>query len=218
MYNNIDFNSNNKIKQIVLNVIDGAIKYYNYKYKIEDIIILQNDSEIQKEENPNKVSYHIIFRGLTFENHLVCKDFFIRLSKDYDMTFCDKAIYNLTCLRLAFCSKMGKNAILLPVKFEINGQFTRNLNNINDEKDIKKLWKDSLLTHIDDSDNVIDKSYIKTAIKTLQPKYNPDEGNINIEHILFQLPISYCDDYDKWYKIGMILYNYSFFPLYPFVK
>lgn len=207
-----DFNYKPIITKIINNVIDGARKYYNHNYKSNQIIVLQNDEIIQKKENPNKVSFHIIFKGLTFENHLVCKDFFTRLSKEYDMEHCDKAIYNLTCLRLCFNSKKGREAILKPVEYLINNEPTLTFEEGSTEKDLKQFWIHTMLTNYSKNDKLIDKSYIKTSISVLQPKYQEtDSGvsNVNLEDILFQLPNNYCDEYDKWSKIGMILHNIS---------
>ena len=207
-----DFNYKPVITKIIENVIDGAKKYYNHIYKLNQIIVLQNDELIQKEENPDKISFHVIFKGLTYENHLNCKDFFTRLSKDYDMNHCDKAIYNLSCLRLCFNSKKGKEAILKPVEYIINGQSTLVFEEGSTEQDLKKFWIYTMVTNYDKKDKLIDKSYIKTSLSVLQPKYSESESgidNINLENILFQLPCYYYDDYDKWSKIGMILNNIS---------
>lgn len=202
-----------KIKNIIINVINGAKIYYDYQYDIGNIIVLKNDDIIQKKENPNKISYHVIFNGLVFDNYICCKDFFIRLSKDYDMSWCDKAIYNMTCFRLCFNSKMGKNAILMPVKYIINNKATNYMNFNAEEKEFNKFWLDTLITHIDMNHvhKLIDKSYIKTSTSILKPKVENtnDVSNINLEKILFDLPLEYCDDYDKWIKIGMILCNIS---------
>jgi hypothetical protein len=105
-------------------VMNGAKKYYNHSYDESDIIILENDQIVQQIDNPNKYSAHIIFRGLNFQNCVVAKDFFLRLDKDYKISkyYVDKSIYNMTCLRLFLSSKMSKQAILVPKKFEINGK------------------------------------------------------------------------------------------------
>jgi hypothetical protein len=210
---NSDFDHKQHIINVINNVCNGAKKFYNYEYKIPDIIVMQNDPDIQIVENSNKVSYHITFRGLVFENHLVCKDFFTRLSKEYDMTYCDKSIYNLTCLRLCFNSKMGKKAILIPTEFNINGYHTLCLNKIdNSEEDIYDFWLKTMITHVDKKNKIIKTSDIVTSINVLKPKvndYDTSISNINLEDILFQLPSKYYDDYEYWYKIGIILHTVS---------
>lgn len=200
------------ITNIINNVCDGSKKYYDYTYKIEDIIVLQNDEHIQKYENPNKISYHIIFRGLTFENHLVCKDFFMRLSTDYAMPYCDKSIYNLTCLRVCFCSKMGRNAILEPVAININGVSTQHINTklIMTEEQLFDFWHSTLLTNINTNDKVISKKTVMpTSIEITKPinSNTINYDNLNIEDILFQLPSNYYNDYTYWINIGMILHR-----------
>jgi hypothetical protein len=198
-----------RITNIINNVIAGAKLYYNHTYDISKIMVLKNDDIEQQKENPNKISYHIVFNGLTFDNYLICKDFFLRLCKDYDMSWCDKAIYNLTCLRLCFSTKMGKQAMLMPIKFIINGTSTKNLEFNSSENVVKEYWLSSLITNINPSDRVIDKSLTKTPASQLRPKYDTDNKqditNINLEKILFELPDEYYTNYEYWTKIGMIL-------------
>jgi len=213
----VDMKGHTDAKQVVTtiiqNVILGAKKYYDITYKVGQIIVLQNDPSIQVLENPLKDSFHIIFRGITFENHIVCKDFFTRLTTDYDMTHCDKAIYNLSCLRLCFNSKMGKEATLLPIQITIGKKHTLiPLKNISSDE-LRNFWYLTMLTHIDNHDPIIDKSNIKTPIAVLQPKLGDvnesNVSNINLKDILFQLPKTYFNDYDYWIKIGMILKKIS---------
>lgn len=203
-----------KITELINNVISGAKKFYNYNYKIADIIVLENDNEAQKIENPNKISFHIIFRGLVFENNLVCKDFFVRLCKEYNMEHCDKAIYGLTCFRLCFNAKLGKRAILMPCEYIINGQKTLCIDNDkNTDNDVKDFWYYTFVTNTEKQKKLITKSDIVSSMNILKPSILDQSGNsvdnINLENIMFQLPYKYCDDYDTWYRMGMILYNIS---------
>lgn len=199
-----------RINNIIMNVMNGAKLYYNHNYDIKKIIVMKNDEIEQKKENPNKISYHVVFGGLTFENYIVCKDFYMRLSKDYNMEWCDKAIYNLTCLRTCFSSKMGKCAILKPIQMIIDGQKTNSLQYCS-EQDFNNFWKQTLITNIDATCRVIDKSAMKMTNSQLKIKTdsNVDVSNINLEQILFELPPEFYDDYDRWTKIGMILCNIS---------
>lgn len=201
------------IVTLINNVIDGAKKYYDYTYNINDIIVLQNDEFIQNIESPNKKSYHIIFRGLAFKSYIVCKDFYMRLLNDYDMKYCDKAIYNMTCLRLAFCSKMHKNAILLPIKIYINNESTLYLNNVKNNVDnLKNFWKLTLITYLQGYEKVIEACVICIQQPSfINNKYDEDfnETYKYLENILFKLPFNYCDDFTCWTKIGMILHNTS---------
>ena len=52
-------------------------------------------------------------RGLLFESHLVCKNFFFRIINEDKLDFCDSSIYGKTCLRTCFSSKRGKNFPLM---------------------------------------------------------------------------------------------------------
>ena len=70
--------SDNDFDKILVKNINNVKKYvkeyYNFEYDIEKIIVLKTKRE-------NKQSSHIIFRGLGFENHLVCKNLFLELLK-----------------------------------------------------------------------------------------------------------------------------------------
>jgi len=201
------------IKNVINAIINGAKKYYDYDYNISDIIVLENDEYMQKMDNPHKYSSHIIFRGLNFESVTVCKDFFLRLDADYGLKkmYVDKAIYNLTCLRLFLNSKMGKNAILVPKKIIINDVPTLTPQNGSNDNQMYEFFLKTLITHTLPTDRTIKIKEMKTSIKQIKPTYEVGTNNIdniNIEHILDNLPNKYYDDYELWYKIGMILYGY----------
>ncbi len=200
---------NELLKKTINIVIDGAKKYYDYKYKIKDIIVLENDNLVQKLENPNKYSAHIIFRGLNFESCVVAKDFFLRLNKDYNISklYVDKSIYNMTCLRLFLNSKMGKNAILTSKKLTINNESTK----ICDSKNLYNFFLQTMITHTNPNDKMVLIKDMKNSIDKLMPKcadQSNDISNVNIESILTNLPDKYYDDYDLWIKIGMILHSH----------
>ena len=55
------------IKKNISKVIKYGNKFYEYEYKPENIIVLKTDKQ------PNKQSAHVVFRGICFENHLICK-------------------------------------------------------------------------------------------------------------------------------------------------
>jgi len=195
-------------------VIDGAKKYYNHTYKAKDIIIMENDKMAQQIENPNKYSAHIVFRGLNFSSCVVSKDFFLRLDKDYQISkyYVDKSIYNMTCLRLFLSSKMGKQAILVPKKFQINGEQTMVCNINGSKDDLYNFFLQTMITHTDPKSKLIGLKDLKHKQDQLMPKCadnNNDVSNINIESILMNLPSKYYDEYDFWIKIGMILHTHS---------
>ena len=199
------------LEYIINSVIDGAFKYYNYKYLIPNIIVLTNDELAQKLDNPNKFSAHIIFRGLTFENILVVKDFFLRLDKDYKLSkehHVDKSIYGMSCLRLFLNSKLGKQAILVSTKLNINGEYTCS-NNSKSIEDLFDFFELTMLTNIDPNDKIITMKNLNHKEETLIPSNHDNNiNNINIENILDGLSAKYYDDYDTWVKVGMILHSY----------
>lgn len=217
----IDFDirkNNTKPEQLVTDVIklvkEGAKKYYNYDYKTSNIIVLENDEMLQKVDNPNKYSAHVIFRGLEFQNCLVIKDFYLRLEKDYKISkyFVDKSIYNLTCLRLFLNSKMSKSAILVPKKLTIDDEQTCVCNMNSSKLALQKFFMKTMITYTLGSDKIITMKDIKNKQEALAPKMMNMQGdisNIDLEHILNNLPSKYCDDYATWIRVGMILYNHS---------
>ena len=195
---NKDIINNNKealsiVKHTIRTIKKGALEYYNHNYNISDIIVLEN------EKVSNKYSFHIICRGLVFKNHLFAKDFFHSLKKIDKLIGCDDSIYNLTCLRMCFCSKKGKNAILLPIQLNIDNQLTCYI-----EEDIFSFWQKTMLTHIEGNEKIIDKKLINDE-KTI--KITSNNFDIDLKNMLFKLPSYFYEDYDKWINVGMILFN-----------
>jgi hypothetical protein len=216
----IDFNTKKDntdpdelLRTIISIVKEGAYKYYKYNYKTSDIIILENDIEMQRMDNPSKYSAHIIFRGLEFQSYVGTKDFYLRLEKEYKISqyYVDKSIYNMTCLRLLLNSKMNKTSILVPKKLLINEEYTKACAFGNSEEKLYEFFLQSMITYTTGGKLVTSKDYIHN-INVLAPKYienDKDISNINIESILTSLPSRYYDNYDLWIKIGMILYAHS---------
>jgi hypothetical protein len=193
------------LKRVIKNVQKGAKEYYGHEYQISDFVVLENSPVLQKEDNANKVSYHIICRGLAFENHLVAKDFYLRLVKDHNMEHCDPSIYNITCFRLCYNSKKGKKAIAIPKLCTIKDQNTC-FPEVGTKKDAYRFWLRTMLTYVEEDDRVITKKQMSQKADKVQPNVT-EESNINLEHILSQLPMEYCDNYESWVKVGMILKN-----------
>jgi hypothetical protein len=196
------------LKKNVEEVIYHAEQYYDHVYDISDIIILET---IPQESSDKKFSYHVIFDGLIFANHLVCKDFFKRMKKESALKGCDESIYNLGCLRIMGSSKMGEKRVLKPIQYRINGIQTKIGNdqaffertlitytaNINENKFVSE---DEIIAEYE---TLIDPKEIDAEIKI--GKENIE--NIDIEKILNELPSETCDDYPQWIRIGMILAN-----------
>jgi len=186
-------------------IIYYAEEFYEHVYDISDVIILET---VPQELSEKKYSYHVIFDGLMFANHLVCKDFFRRMKEQTDLLGCDESIYNLGCLRIMGSSKMGESRILEPVQYCINGKDTKIGNNIN-------FFSSSLITFTENinSDNFIDESYVKNPVENLIEEKDDenklDINNIDIQRILDGIPIETCDNYQTWMRICMILHNTS---------
>ena len=218
----IDFDitkSNIESEQLLINiiniVIESAMEFYQHEYKISDIIILENDSN-QQIDNPNKYSAHIIFRGLNFENYLVAKDFFNRMDKKHNLQsmYVDKSIYNKTCLRLFMNTKMGKTAMLIPKQLIINDESTAICDKSLNKNQMYNFFLHTMITYTISTDKSICIKDIQNKAIINQIKHNinknsDDISNINLEHILTSLPLTYSDEYDYWVKIGLILYQYN---------
>ena len=196
-------NLNKILETNILNVIKFANKYYNHIIDIDDIIILKT-----KNQN-NKLSAHVIFRGLCFENYLVCRNFYNRMIKEdtCSLKYTDRSIYNLTCFRTCYSTKMGRCSPLKPYKLTINGKNTSMPNDYETKNDY---FHQTLITTIDPDEinNMISKDKIKkfnnqVEITNLKTNTNKDE----IIKILDFVPYEYCVDFKPWNYIGMILYS-----------
>lgn len=206
-YEKLDISTDELLINIINIIRNGAKKYYNYNYNIEDIIVLESSN------NKNKYSSHIIFRGLNFKNYLICKDFYNMLNNEYEIGKynVDKSIYNLTCLRLFLNSKFNNNSILLEKELIIDGISTKiNNNNLYD------FFLETMITNTNNNDitiNTINIKIQKINNIEIENKNIIDISNININEILNNLPSKYYNDYDLWIKIGIILNNYNLFDL-----
>ena len=192
------------LKKNIQEVLYYSEIFYDHVYDISDIIILETQPQ---ELSDKKYSYHVIFDGLIFASHLVCKDFFRRMKEDCELVGCDESIYNLGCLRLMGSSKMGEERILEPIEYRINEQSTKIGNDLN-------FFRSTMITFTENinQDNFIDESYVENKVEDLiieKDIEKEDISNINIEKILEKLPIGMCDNYQSWIRVAMILYNTS---------
>jgi hypothetical protein len=195
------------LKKNITDTIYYAEEFYEHVYDINDVIVLET---MPPELSEKKYSYHVIFDGLMFASHLVCKDFFRRMKEECELFGCDESIYNMGCLRIMGSSKIGENRILEPVQYRINGKSTKIGTDLN-------FFRNTLLTYTENinPNNFIDESYIENQIEELvdeqeievEKKDNID--NIDVEKILNELPAEYCEDYNQWIRVGMILHSTS---------
>lgn len=198
------------VKKNISKIRKGINKYYGHNYDINDIIVLESDSRYSVKES-QKYSYRVIFRGVNFENHLVAKDFYQRVHTEYDIEYSDISIYNMTCLRLCYCAKYGKNAILLPIEVLINGRPT--LTDMNCNLEPFEFWLKTMITMSNNKYPQVTQKQMITPISKMKIDIDISSGgiantnvsNINLEEILFKLPPEYYDDYTKWLNVGMSL-------------
>jgi len=197
------------VKKNIKKVCLGAKAYYNFDYNISEIIVLESNSRYMMLDKTDKYSFHVIFRGLKFQNYIVAKDFYTRLTKDYDILHSDGSIYNLTCLRTCYSCKAGKKSILIPIELTINKLKTET--DLNTICTPFNFWLKTLITNVDNAHEItkLDMKFSATKLKILPENNVNNITNINIEEILYQLPEYYCNDYEKWIRVGMILYSIS---------
>ena len=199
-----DYEFDKVITKNINNVIKSAKKYYDYQYLIENIIVLKTKKQ------PNKQSSHVIFRGLAFENHLICKNFFFRMINDKTkLEYCDASIYGQTCLRTCYSTKKGKEYPLLPYKLKINSKYTAVRNDYESELDF---FAQTLITTIDDlekNNTLIDSQMIVEEADISNPaKQNIEiKDNAQLEQIMNSLPEEFCNEYIKWNRVGMALFS-----------
>ena len=197
-------NNKDDYENIVLNIIKDIIKVAKEKYNIN---IKANTFYLSKvDDEKNKVSIHITCKALVFENYKACKQFYDKLEKNPAI---DDSIYRLTCLRMCYNQKFGKNNILKPFRINIDSKSKTAITPDNDKN--KKYWLNTLLTNVDKKLNVIE--YIKSKEVEKVEKVEVNQ-NIELEALLFKLPLEYCNDYNKWWKVAMVCYsenNYKVF-------
>lgn len=193
------------IRKNILSVIKYGKQFYNYNYDISNIII------IKTKKQPKKDSAHVIFRGIAFENNMVCKNFYKRMIKEDNkcLPFSDQSIYNMTCLRTCFSTKKGKDYPLKPYSIEIKGKKTQTIKDYYSELDY---FCQTLITTIDELEDKNKTIQISDIIETEEEDINfffkkDDHSNEQIIELLSHLPQEYCDDYSKWNKVGMTLFS-----------
>jgi hypothetical protein len=207
LFNNKPFDD--VIKKNIVSVIKYGKQFYNYDYDIRNIIIIKTKKQTKKD------SAHIIFRGIAFENNMVCKNFYKRMIKEDNecLPFSDQSIYNMTCLRTCFSTKKGKDYPLKPYSLEIKGKNTQTIKDYYSELDY---FCQTLITTIDELEEENKTIKISDIIETEEEEdecINSDFVQINdhtddqIIELLSHLPQDYCDDYRKWNKVGMTLYS-----------
>ena len=194
---------NKLIAKNISNVIKSAKKFYEYNYEINNIIVLKTKKQI------NKQSAHVVFRGLAFENHLICKNFFFRMIKDkVKLEFCDPSIYGQTCLRTCYSTKKGKKYPLLPHQLKINNKYTSIASDYSSDL---HFFVQTLITTIDELEkkNIITSQMIEEEAECDNPakKVIEIKDNAQLEQIMNCLPEEYCNEYTKWNRVGIALFS-----------
>lgn len=202
-----------KLNKLFVRLANETIELINkelsdYGIKDPEIIVLKSNQVIDKYKE-NKVSGHIIYNNIVFEDIYQMKIFFLSLKSDLiDKKIIDKNIYRVGCFRMIGCSKKYKNNKLKFLK-GINYQKP------NDDND---LFNDSLVTeltsvnpyyvHIQESvkQRIAKKLRLYLSKKTTQQVCNYEYHFTEVEYCKFvkltaSIPVSACDDYIDWFLI-----------------
>jgi len=115
------------------------------------------------------------------------------------------------CLRMYFNSKFGKNTILIPKQLLINNNYTKILNYNCGKNAFYKYFLDTMISYTKKCSKIIKNNDF--GVHTVKIKNNISNDttyeNINIQGILDKLPQKYCDNYDTWNMIGLLLADLS---------
>ncbi len=175
------------------------------KLKDPEIIILSSCRE-------NKLSAHIIYNNIYFDDIYAIKYFMMSINSPLIKNkIIDPSIYRTGCLRLLWCSKLGKSN---------NLEFYKGIN-YNYGNNNKQLFMDTLIRNISKNNQlvpiIIQKDIqIKNKLRKIVNKETvidniiTKNSSVSIEIIKKYLDIlnkNRCDDYNNWVQIGMIIFN-----------
>jgi hypothetical protein len=190
------------------NIIDDSINLFIDKLKEKDIfnpqiIILKSSSE-------NKLSSHVIFNDVIFEDIYHMKHFLSDLdSKLIKYDIIDMSVYRKGCFRLLWNSKLNKN---INLEYYDGKNYTYTTD--------KQLFYDCLLRNIPQEYNLIkvdlpeSKKIIKRTKTLKKSELFTDKENNNkiydvglIKRYMNIIDIKRADKYNKWIEIGTIIHN-----------
>jgi hypothetical protein len=205
-----DIPKNKNAKKYFKNIIEDVIellenKLIEYDIKNPSYIILDSSRE-------DKLSTHIIFPTIIFNDILTLKYFMLELKSPYiEKKIIDLSVYKVGCFRLLWNSKFTKNSYL---EYLTSKNYIRTTD--------EQLFMDTSLINIPLNHNLVNYIIPKNLqIKTQKiPKnkkhYIDDITKINNDNIIsldylkqfvdLLNPIR-ADDYNEWLNIGMCLYN-----------
>ena len=186
----------------IINLLNEPLKSYNIENP--QIIILKSKNLT------GKLSGHIIYPNIVFENIQHMKYFFMNIkSKLIDDKIIDPRVYKVGCLRMLFNSKFNKNNHLEYYE-GINYKYSEDF----------CLFKDSSLKYFVNSDyrlisiNLdIDKQTGNIKIKKQQQLKNNNQLNRSVVPIhelqkyVDLINIKRAIDYIEWITVGLAIYN-----------
>jgi len=187
---------------------------------IDDIIELVNDNLIKinkdirpniiilKSSSENKLSSHIIYQNIIFDDVYYIRYFISNIKSSYiDNKILDPNVYRKGCFRLLWNSKIKKN---------INLEYAKSI--YYDNKDDKTLFYDCLLKNISENSYTIKLDMpkiltIKKITKTIQNKlgkqdvYNEIYSINYLKRYIDILDVNRKDEYKDWIHICACIIN-----------
>ena len=197
---------NEHLDSLITDTIDAVNKEAkSFDVADEDLQVI-----VLKSSRPEKLSAHIIYSKLYFENIQHLKYFMTEIKAPiFKCDVIDLSVYKIGCLRLLWCSKMQNNVNLEYYK-GINYELTND----------KQLFMDCLVRNITDDCQRVDinmPSNVKLVHKKIpvvikgntpitQRKYTvtPAETVITLLNLIKS---ERMDDYNFWIKCGMATHN-----------
>jgi hypothetical protein len=209
-----DYDKNINKDEYFDKIIDESIKLFTDKLK--EINIINPEIIILKSSSKDKLSSHVIFNNIIFEDIYHMKYFFEKLNSDLiNNNIIDKNVYKTSCFRLLWNSKLGKN-INLEYYRSINYKYTTD----------KQLFYDCLLRNIPQNHELIkvdlpesnklnlnnstEVDIYENIKKPLEKNYKDiiNKIDINTMKLLIDcLNDEHFSNYDSWRDILFICYN-----------
>jgi P4 family phage/plasmid primase-like protien len=196
-----------------IDVLSHKNDLYNIITAIREIIPeITNVYILKSIPDTTKKSYHLIFDGVYFDNYKIIKDFVEdkikpRFTDLFKKKIIDTSVYAPKCFRSLLCTKYGQNRKLMLLKTE---PFTTELReDIIHENNIDvDIFKKTCLTFI--TEGLVKYDYIKNDRHTLSEV--KEEGDLYTDKEIIKKYLDILDtdrytNYDKWLKIGFILYS-----------
>lgn len=201
-------NRDKKLKKVVKKIVKYLDNKIFPQFDIKDYSYIV----LKSENNEGKISGHIVFTNVVFDN-VLCMKYLLEDNPDklIDKKILDDSIYKVSCFRNYLSSKIGKKNKLVYFKshnYEVKDDYTLFLDTLicNVSSDIKSFNYES---------KNVEKKIINSKINKLYDKeYKDVKITINDSHTvdyikqrLDLINTTRSDDYKDWTLIGRAMFN-----------